>query len=325
MKINETENRIMNYCDNIFDIYPKYNKYLNLNNNISDYILAIYYSNKIPKNLEYSNYFTNEQSILLAREIIGSILPDLVTKYDKYIYENRIKFEDIDYSLTTNKDGEIESVIRISNTLEQPINILHEFMHCIHLEKFNELSYEEYYYYTEIMGMIGDIYSVFYLIKNNISKEDSYVYLCDIMNKMAQNADSVLSFGKIMDVYRTKKGLSKHNISNYIKENNISPKFINIIKKYNDVKDFRYHEEARYIFAFPIAFMISLDLISGNIEKYKLAFNSLPYVKTDVLLHDLILDSHFNDEEQLDILMNNIYSDIVGLFEDDKVKKLGVK
>ena len=44
MKINETENRIMNYCDNIFDIYPKYNKYLNLNNNISDYILAIYYT-----------------------------------------------------------------------------------------------------------------------------------------------------------------------------------------------------------------------------------------------------------------------------------------
>ena len=150
---------VIDYCNELFDTFPKYKKYLRLNNVISDYVLDMYYKKVVPKELVYETSFTNEESISLARLILSSLSDKLAIKFDEYLKDKRISFSNLDFSYTTNRNNRIECVIKNTNNISDPINIVHEFLHCIHLEKLEDINLEEYYYYTEIMGLIGDIYS----------------------------------------------------------------------------------------------------------------------------------------------------------------------
>ena len=314
---------VIDYCNELFDTFPKYKKYLRLNNVISDYVLDMYYKKVVPKELVYETSFTNEESISLARLILSSLSDKLAIKFDEYLKDKRISFSNLDFSYTTNRNNRIECVINSSNNISDPINIVHEFLHCIHLEKIEDINLEEYYYYTEIMGLIGDIYSPLYLIKNNKYVHDSCTYISNIINTMAQVADSVISFGLLLDVYKSKKNLSDDSMIGYIKEHDLSLSFLDVFKNYSNQDDYTYHEDARYIFAFPISFIISKDIIDNNtFNKYYTEFNKLPNIKVDIILDNLNID-YIYDENKLDLVMNDIYKNIVDIFESQKVKKLG--
>ena len=316
-------NSIKDYCKELLDTYPKYEKYLSLNNVISEYVLSIYYSDDISKEYDYKEKFTNEQSIMLSKEIINSISYKLSTIFDNYIENGSITFSKEKISHTSILNGKIKSIINQRNTICDSITLVHEFLHCIHLEKYNDISKEEYYFYTEIMGMIGDFYSIIYLFNNKKYIKEVQNYLIETINKLAICADEVLPFGLLLDVYIKNNDISKNLLVKYIEDNNISKDFINVLEHFNN-EEYNYHDDTRYIFAFPLAFIISSNLFDDKLKsEYIGLFNQLPDISVDQLLNKLKIDLFFNDEDELSLVMKYIYTLFVDILSDKKVKKIG--
>ena len=256
-----TKKEIKTYCDGMFDLYPRYSKYLSLNNKISDYILAIYYNKDISKNIEYKVTFDDYSSIQLASEILESISTDLRDKFIDCIRNKRIIFSDDSISATYLVEDYIMSSVKRTNTISDSINLIHEFMHHIHLEKYGNITYEEYYYFTEVLGMFGDFYSIFYIADNK--KElysDIESYLSETICSLAGCADRTLHFGIIMEIYKSKHSLSKFAFMKYIKENDISKKFMHVLEYFKDSDHYSYHEDVRCVFAFPLAYKMAKEL-----------------------------------------------------------------
>lgn len=328
MKVKKVQTDIKTYCDVISDVYPKYGKYLLLNNKIASYLLEIYYNKSISKGINYNTYFDDFGSIELASEILESLSIDLKNRFLTYIENNDIYLSDNEISATFIHETSVKSSVKRSNNIVDAISLIHEFMHYIHLEKYDDISYEEYYYFTEILGIFGDLYSIFYLINNKPKlKSDVDSYLTETISSIASCADSTLPFGIIIEIYRNKHSLSKLTIMKYIKENDISKKFMHVLDFYKDAQHFTYHEDARYVFAFPIAFKISKDLIENNskIYEYKEVFDKLPVTSAEECLHMLNLDTFFECDEELEKIMNEILETFINIYtkKDYKIKKYG--
>ena len=328
MQTKRVQTDIKTYCDGVFDLYPRYNKYLSLNNKISDYILEIYYNENIEKKYKYVTDFDEFESIELACEIIGSISQDLKEKFIEYINDGGVHILDDCISGTYINNTKIESSIKKTNTIVDPITIVHEFMHYIHLEKYGDIYYEDYYYFTEILGLVGDFYSIFYLENNKPELfDDVKAYLSESICSLASFADRTLPFGMVLDIYKNKHSLSKLAFLTYMKTNKISMKFFNVLNHYKPNEHFNYHEDVRYVFALPIAYKISKDIFTKKYKfyEYKEVFDKLPCINVEKCLNILNLDSHFENDEALKLIMGEILTDFVNLYdkEKNKVKKYG--
>ena len=328
MKTRKVQTDIKTYCDGISDIYPKYDKYLSLNNKISSYLLEIYYNKSIPKDINYNTYFDDFSSIELASEILESLSTDLKNRFLNYIENNDIYLSNNEMSATFIHETHVRSSVKRNNNIVDAISLIHEFMHYIHLEKYDDISYEDYYYFTEILGIFGDLYSIFYLINNKPElKCDVDSYLTETISSIAACADNTLPFGIIIEIYRKKHSLSKFALMKYIKENDISKKFMHVLDFYKDVEHFSYHEDVRYVFAFPIAFKISKALIEKNykIYEYKEVFDKLPVTSPEKCLHMLNLDTFFENDEELEKVMNEMFETFINIYtkKDYKIKKYG--
>lgn len=324
MTSRKEKESIINYCDGMFDLYPKYNKYLTLNNSIANYILEIYYNDFLNKESNYQSYFDDQSSYDLAYEILNSISEELALKFKKCIEDNIIEYSDNCSSCTYLESEKIKCRINHTHKIIDSIAMIHEFFHYIHLEKYGEISYEEYYYYSEILGLVGDFYSTFYLINNKQELHDDVVaYLNDDITKLAMCSDEVIPFGTLLEVYKSKHSISKLALKKYIKEHNLSKKFINVLDYYKDADHYNYHEDARYVFSFPIALIISLDLINNptSYYRYKEVFNLLPHISAEEALHNLGLNKYLEDENELSNIMNTINNTLLSIIDNDvKVK-----
>ncbi len=322
MTSRKDKENIINYCDGVFDLYPKYSKYLTLNNYIATYILDIYYSIFKNSESEYTCYFDDVTSYELSYEILSSLSDDLALKFKNYIDSNIIEYND-DYKTGTYlEDGNIKCRINHTHKIIDSITMIHEFFHSLHLEKYGEISYEDYYFYCEILGLVGDFYSIFYIINSKNELHDDIIsYLNEYIKKLAAISDESLSFGTLLEVYKEKHSISSFSIKKYVKEHNLSKKYTHLLELYKNTENFNYHEQARYIFSFPISLMISIDLINNptSYYKYKEVFDLLPHISAEEALHKLGIDKYLNDEKELCNIMKVIYNNLLKI-SDDKVK-----
>lgn len=320
------ERKIRKYSEKLFKEYPRFNKYLKTNNKISSLIMDIYDSNILPEPLDFEIEFSTKDSILLAQEIIASICPKLKDVFLEKLKSGSIEFVIDQYSCTMVKDNKVYSQVLKCNNICDAIVLVHEFFHNYHLEMYdNNLKNEDFYFFTEMFGMLADIYASYYLIYTKKEYiEESKNYLSLLMNAIFNCSDYNLIHGTILDIYSEKKSLSKNSIASYVKENNLPSGYLDIL--YTGIgDDVTYTDSSIYIFNFPLAFKLAFNLLceDGYKEKFVDIFYNLNKYTPEQYLAELGINNHINNYEELLDTMNNIYFNLKDVYNDNKVKKKG--
>lgn len=327
------EIKLKGYLDELYHFCPYFEEYLELNNTIASYILDIYYQSVVPPSVEYQQVYDKYSSILLAHEIISSISPSLGTKFMDLINQQNIYFiskEKQDFSCTYGLDGTSYSPVVDYNNICTVICLVHEFFHNIHLDKYNsDMNNSDWFFYTEIFGLMGDLYSVFYLLKEKTEiKSDIKNYLCQFFESIVACSDKCLLTGTIIDIYTQKKSLSVKAIKEYVQERGLSKESENILNLMpEEDDDYIYNVEVPYIFAFPVAFQSSANLLTDPEYKHLFAhmFGKIADMPPKKWFETMGLFEHTVDPDKLHEIMNVYYTNMLDIYklDDQKIKKIG--
>lgn len=332
MKKKDLEAKLKDYLYELDKFCPYFEEYLELNNNIASYLLDIYEQGIVPQSEEYQQVINKNDSILLAHEIISSISSDLGTKFIELIKKQQIYFiskEEQDFSCTYEFDGISYSSVNDHDNICTTICLIHEFFHNVHLDKYNcDMTNADWFYYAEIFGLMGDLYSIFYLLnyKKELSSEVKN-YLSMFFESMIACSDKCLITGTIIDIYNKKSSLSSFFIKEYIKENNLSKGYENILNLMSEEDDdFEYYKEVPYIFAFPVAFQLAANLLIE--QDYKQLFTDM-YEKIAEIppkewFQKMEAFEHTTDSNILHEVMNAYYNNMKDIYiNNPKIKKIG--
>ena len=318
------EKYIKFFLNNFCQVYPFYTNNLYRNIELSEVILDTYNTIYVPSMNEYTAKFDISSSFDLAYEVLESISPFLANRYLEEIKKGTIKFGDY-ISGTYNEDNKYSIYIKDNHNIATPMVSVHEFFHLLHLEKCNnKLEDENYYCYTEALGMAADFYFIMYVINNKKELlEDIKEIICEYYLRIYKITNESLIDGLLISIYKDKNNLSKKSINTYIEENNLNSKYKNIMK----IKDYAhldYYENIRYVYSLPQALIIAYKLYNEEEYRYNFMdmindFEYLDYIKWA----DKYFNCYINDEKIYDLFrllrcnLHNLYKD------DEKVKKIG--
>ena len=298
-------------------LFPRYKRNLKLNNFISYLFVQRYLENEI-LDFKYETRFDKCSTIELASEILESISPSLKERFIKEYKNGNIIFKKHSKNgfSSTKVDNGIKCIISQNNTIVDPITCVHEFLHFLHLEKYNNnISDEDYYYFTEILGLAGDFYSIYYLAF--IKKEyinDIKSYSSNIINSIMGSAQESLFVGTVIEIYEKYHSLSEESISKFLKECETFEEGTDVLELYSCIEEINYFECVRYVYALPVALQIASDLISGNKEKYKGIFEKFETMTPEEILEELELDEHLKNRTTLIECIDSIYGNNIDIY-----------
>lgn len=211
--------------------------------------------------INYKNEISFKECIKLAYEIISSINPVLGKHFINKIKDKTIVFRDYEYSYMTDEEDGIKIIIIPNKNVVTAVSLVHEFFHLIHLEKSNcKFTEEEYYCYTETLGMMGEYYALLYLIENRPElKDDIKMYINEELIAMYKRGENTLRDGYLLDVCRNYGNLSKNSIKAYVESNNLSKDYLTMLKYKYDT-NFYYGDYVRYIYSLPSALSLAHQL-----------------------------------------------------------------
>lgn len=211
--------------------------------------------------IEYEHEFNIKETIKLVYEIISSINPILGKYFIEKIKDKTIIFRDYEYSYMTDEEGGIKIIIVPNKNIVTTVSLVHEFFHLIHLEKSNlKFKDEEYYCYTESLGMMGEYYALLYLFEKRPDlKNDIKMYINEDLIAMYKRGENTLRDGCLLDVYRNYGDLSKKSIELYVEKNKLSKDYLTMLKYKYDT-NFYYGDYIRYINSLPVSLSLGYQL-----------------------------------------------------------------
>ena len=326
IKRKRMEKYIKFFISNVCTEYPFYLD--NLIDNINLTMLAIKFCNEldVPKDYDYEKEFTLEESINLACEILDSISCDLKDRLLLEIENENIEFTEGSFSYLEIKNGINIIYIKDSKNIATSLVLIHEFFHLLHLEQVNyEGENNNYYCYTETLGISGDLYSFFYLLNNKEDLIDELkTYISHFINRMIIKVNDSFVEGFLVAVYNEEKSLSRKAISNYINKYNLSSSFLDILKNKPDAR-LDYYDDIRYIYSTPKAIVFSYNLykeeyIRNNFTNIISDLSKMSYIEWE----NKYINQYINNEEVYLNLVNKLLNEINKLYnKDSKVKKIG--
>lgn len=329
------EEYIKNYNTAIFNKCPKFFYYLNyinmsatninwLGENLFDQDIA--YDN-------YQDYIGSVELIDLTRLIISSLGSDYLQKFETCLIDGTISFYDADidsYSYTRFEHNHFDINIDRNYNIEDVMKLVHEFFHFIHIEQFEDkLEDENCYVYTELFALIGEIYAVLYLYKNNIYKNDVCNYLKKFIKIMYYYARNSLIQGFIMHVYDTSRSFDNKALEDYFDLTGIPESFTVLFELIDEVDNFDFHEKDPYILGFLPAYLIVQFMINDEyfISKFKYCINHINnYVEIEELFSYFNIDNLIKDNNNLADVSNQLYEEFNKLLNNNEIvyqKKIG--
>lgn len=333
MKREYLEITLKEYLDELYKFCPYFEEYLELNNNIASYLLDIYDRGIVPQSGEYQQEFDENASILLAHEILTSISPSLATEFLELIKHQQIYFiskEEQPFSCTYGLEGASYSSVNDHHNICTVICLIHEFFHNVHLDKYNgDMNNIEWFFYTEIFGLMSDLYSVFYLLREKKELESEVKnYLCMFFESVVACSDKCLLTGTIIDIYKKKQSLSSKAIKEYVKERGLSKEAENILSLMNEEDDdYEYVKEVPYIFAFPVAFQLAANTLLDLEYKSKFVemFDKIATYEPYEWLKVLDVSNHIDEPNMLYEVMNVFCLNLKDIYSvsNMKIKKIG--
>lgn len=312
------EEYIEAYNSEVYNVYPIFFREMNYIN-----ILA-YYFNWIGECLfsedvmldKYKNSNISINDVLqIAFDIISDFGNGYKEEFEKCINDGTIEFVDADdnsYAYTAKENNHFSISVDRNYNIEDIIKLVHEFFHYLHIRKFDEgFKNEQCYLYGEMFSILGEIYAVLYLYKNNIFKDDAITYLKKEIMIIYKYANNTLIMGIVMHIYDLYNNFTDKSIDEYINFTNSPEEFVNAFDYLNDIEEFNYHELATYIIGFFPAFVLANSMIDdksiiirftnciNHINEYKDKRELFNYLSIDNLLLDTISLSQLVDEMYL--------------------------
>lgn len=313
------------FLNNFCVCYPFYTKNLYKNIELTELLVDMYNTTYVPPMNNYITKFDRESTIELAYEVLESISPFIANRYLKEVKNGVINFGNYGFSSTKNENNNYNIYVHDEGNIVTPMISVHEFFHLLHLEKCNyNLDDENYYCYTEALGMAADFYFIMYVVNNKKDLvDDIKEAISEYYIRIYKLAKDSLVDGLLISIYNDKNKLSKKYIKQYVEENKLNEKYKKIMS-YKEYACLDYYENIRYIYSLPQALIIAYKLY--NEEQYRNNFidmiNDFEYMDY-IKWADKYYNCYIKDDkiyELFRLLRCNMYNLYKG---DEKVKKLG--
>lgn len=306
--------------------YPFYIKNLDNNIELSKLLLEVYNTIYVPCKNNYKTKFSTKDSVNLTYEVLESISPFLANRYLEEVKNGTIVFGKYDFSYTNYSRKSVNIRVINSHNIVTPMVSMHEFFHLLHLEKNSyKLDSENYYCYTETLGMLADFYFIQYVLNNKKELvEDVKSIISEYYSRFYDMANDTLVDGMLISIYKENRSLSKKSIERYVNKYALNPAYKKLLYFKNDSKMY-YDEDVRYIYSFPQALYLSSKLYN-NIDFR----NKFIDIIRDLELMDYTkwqekyYNSFIKNRRDLYDLFRSLRRNMYNLYNDDeKVKKLG--
>ena len=309
----EIEQLIKEYSDELYSKMPIFYQYLEVINTYAEYFGQIegLLEEKVNDIEEYCVDLDYLSIIEICNEILMSLDKNLCDKFNKRITDGTIDFKHDSITSMGISNKRINITINKTSTIEDILGLIHEFFHSIHIEKYdNDMQNQEWYFFTEAIAMIGELYAVMYMHENSILKDDLNKYLKKYISIMFSHANNTLLTGLTLEIYDREQSLSDDAVSHFIQFKNLPEEYNEISEVIEYLDDFVFHESATYTFGFPIALLIASKMLID--EEYKLRFLSLlahiNEYDLDNLLTSLEIKNIIKNEDYICDAMNYIYN-----------------
>ena len=292
----EVEELLKEYSDELYSKMPNFFQYLEVINAIAGYFAQI--ENYMFEEIEYSEDYNFNVDFISLTEMCNQILNSLDTglckKFNKRMYDGTINFEEDSITSMKVDNGKIDITLNRNYTIEDIFGLIHEFFHSIHIEKYNNNMHDsKWYIFTEAIAMIGELYAVLYMYKNNIMKEDLIIYIKKYLSTIFAQANNTLVTGLALEIYDKEQSLSDDSIEHFIKVKELPSEYKNINHVLEYLDDFLFHESATYTFGFPISFIVVTKMFEDDCYKNKVI--SLLENINDYSLEDLLTSLGIGD------------------------------
>lgn len=325
---------VKQYLKEVKEAFPLLIKYLDYNTTVAGYIINMHIDlisdNLLSEDIEYRNKFDSYETIKLCIEILSSLSEEYKKIFIEELNKGNIVLDSkSEYSGTYVSDDTVKIVVQQSNDISDVFKLLHEFIHSIHLKSCNnDMNCENFFVYSEMFAMAIELYTLFYLTKKNMYKEDINTYLKEYFFGLTEKADTVISNGIFLYVENINNKLDLDLVIEYVKVKGFPEEYSNIDEVLNIIDEFLYHEDSTYIFGFIFSYLIGKLMI--NNPEYKKKFvellNSSGEVGSIKILEEFKLLDIFKDENLLYNVINEIYRMIYDSLSKKEVnfqKKIG--
>lgn len=326
---------IDNYNTAIYNLYPKffyYLNYINMSANNINWLGENLFKNDIELE-HYNTYISSVELFDLTKNIIGSLGADYLQKFEKCLMDGTIDFyeaNDDSFAYTRFNNNHFDISVDRKYNIEDVIKLVHEFFHFIHIERFEDkLKDEDCYIYAELFALVGEIYAILYLYKNNFYQHDVCQYFKEFIRVMYYYANSTLIQGFIMHVYDICRSFDDNSLEHYFDLTGIPEDFAVLFDFLDDIDDFDFHEKATYVLGFLPAYLIAQLMINEEnyISKFKNCIvNITDYTQIEDLFAYFKIDNLINSNSELAKLSDSLYEDFNELLSNDKIvyqKKIG--
>ncbi len=330
-----TDVYVKDYFDGLKSDYPLFIKYLDFINTVAGYIINMHLDlstgYEVLESDKYQCRIDRYATIELASKILGSISKDYQDLFFQELKRGSIKFSGFKKTITstTKKRNRIKIKIYETHTLEDVLKLVHEMLHFIHLKNSEcKIDDEDFYFYSEMYAIVGDFYGAFYLLENNILKEDVLTYLKDVFISIIDKADSCICNGMFLFTYNSVGNIKDELVKKYVQAKGFPSVYEDLDFVLSSMNSFTFHEDGQYLFALPFAYVISKMMLSD--DKYKDIFvNALMHTKENgsfPIIGYFGLENVLKEEESLYKIMLDFYSIIEEVYAKDNVnyqKKIG--
>ena len=262
--------------------------------NIDRYIKSYYNSllKDEPKSIEYLDYicdvivrtlrilnrlnvypkceidvFEEEDTKMIVKILLDSIDKSYLKKYKSFVKKGLVHSTKKDISYM-NANG---IYMKRTNDVEEMLTSLHEFMHYLHFEKYDNEWTDEFSYSTEMFAMTLDFYGMFYMYQNDILKDDTLKIFLNYINYMYAHAADALEEAHALNIYEKFDSLDFKNREIYSKLKDVLMEPLINIDKIDRSK--HYKEEYKYIFGWPLSFYMGNKMAGSEAYKDKFLYN----------------------------------------------------
>lgn len=322
------------YLKEVDEAFPLLIKYLDYNITVAAYIINMHLQlisdDLLTEDIVYKAKFDYYETIRLTIEILSSLSEEYKKIFIDELNKGNIVFDsEAEYSGTYVEDDAVKIIVQTEEDISDVFKLVHEFIHYIHLNSCDKnMNTENFYVYSEMFAMAGELYTFFYLFKKNICSEDIKSYLKEYFFGLTEKADTVISNGIFLIVQKTNKELDFDLILKYIDDKYLPVEYKNLDQILDIIDEFLYHEEATYIFGFIFSYLIAKLMINSdeNKDKFVRLLNSSGTVGSIKIMEEFDLLKITKDEKLLYDITFDFYdmlSAVLSKKEIDYQKKIG--
>ena len=277
---------------------PELIKYLDLINDEVCYIIQLYYLNMDSFQIEsYEKNFDEFERINLVRSFLKDINPEYDKMYVDLIKQRKLLYGN--YKMSHTKSNKV--YIRGTNDIEEVIVTIHELFHYIHLSMYDyDTSNTDWYILTEMIAIMFEFYVLFSMYQNDLYRNDIRSYFYKVIGGIYIRADNIASESLILDIYDKMGSIDDDAIEKFKDEKNIPDGYMDILFSLEgDTNPFTYHENATYMFAFPMSLIGSMRMLLDKeyFDKIINVFNNINNYSFNEILDEMELSYILSDED----------------------------